>query len=305
MTSTQLKWIAVALAAAVVLWLGAELFTGKSDTVEQGALIGEISQESIDTVTFAKADSTVRLVRSADGTWQVNGFKAEPASITHLFEAFDDARTGELVAQSASSHERMGVGDTGATRVTVQQGDDTVLQLLVGKSGRQYGSVFVRSAGQDPVYLVKSDLGTFAGRSVNQWRDKRIATVDTSQVQTMSVERGSDRYTLSRDSTHWVLGDGSPTDSSHVVRMLGGFASLTATGDGFATAAQVDSADFDRPERAVTLLGGSGDTLASLVFDSTASGFWVRPRDGGTVYTLFRWKVDDIVPADSVIRKKE
>jgi len=305
MTSTQLKWIAVALAATVVLWLGAELLTGKSDTVEHGALIGELSQESVDTVTFAKPDSTVQLVRGSDGTWKVNGFKAEPASINHLFEAFDDARTGELVAQSASSHDRMGVGDTGATHVTVQQGADTLLQLLVGKSGRQYGSVFVRSVGRDSVYLVKSDSGTYAGRSVNQWRDKRIAVVDTSQVRTMSVERGSDRYTLTRDSTHWVLGDGSATDSSHVVRMLGGFVSLTATGDGFATPAQVDSADFDHPERAVTLLGGSGDTLTSLVFDSTSSGFWVRAHDGGTVYTLFRWKVDDVVPADSVIRKKE
>lgn len=304
MTSTQLKWIAVALAAAVVLWLGAEWVTGKSDTVPQGELMGDLSQESVDAVTFAKADSTIQLLRRADGTWEVNGYPAAPSAITDLFEGFDAARTGELVAQNASSHERMGVDSAEATRLLVEQGGDTVADLLVGKAGRQYQTVFIRLAGTDPVYLVKSQIGSFASRSVNDWRDKRIVAVDTSAVHSMSVQHGPDRYTLTRDSTRWVLDDGAQADSARAVRMLGGFSSLAATGAAFATPAQVDSADFDRPDRSVTVLNDAGDTLAALVFDSTSSGFWTRARDGGTVYLLYKWKVDDIAPADSVIRKQ-
>ena len=35
----------------------------------------------------------------------------------------------------------------------------------------------------------------------------------------------------------------------------------------------------------------------ALTFDSTASGYWVRTSEGGTVYRLDSWHVDQLTPA--------
>lgn len=84
--------------------------------------------------------------------------------------------------------------------------------------------------------------------------------------------------------------------------MLGQYSPLDASG--FATEQQVDSVDFEPPDRSVTMLGQSGDTLAAIVFDSTAAAFWARMSPEGTVYRLLQWKVNQMVPADSTLRER-
>jgi hypothetical protein len=72
----------------------------------------------------------------------------------------------------------------------------------------------------------------------------------------------------------------------------------------FATDAQADSLDFAHPARTLTVLGARNDTLLHLVFDSTASGTWVRRAAGGPVFRLDFWRADQLTPADSALRKK-
>jgi hypothetical protein len=79
---------------------------------------------------------------------------------------------------------------------------------------------------------------------------------------------------------------------------------VEAQGSAFATPAEADSADFARPDARVTLFGAEGDTLAALVFDSTAAGYWVRHAQGGTVYRMYGWKVDEILPIDTTLRAR-
>ena len=83
-------------------------------------------------------------------------------------------------------------------------------------------------------------------------------------------------------------------------RLLGQYGPLTATG--FPTEAQLGSANFDRPDLSVTILGLNGDTLAAMVFDSAAAAYWLRRESDGTVFRVLRWKVDQLAPADSTLR---
>ena len=142
-------------------------------------------------------------------------------------------------------------------------------------------------------------------RNVNEWRDKRILVVEPDSIGGIDVERGRIRYTLERRDGVWSLADGSAVDSVRVARLVEAFRTVEAQGEAFATPAQGDSADFTRPERQVRLVGTDGAELAALSFDSTDTGFWVR-RDGReTIYLLNRWKVDDLTPTDSAVRRKE
>jgi hypothetical protein len=44
--------------------------------------------------------------------------------------------------------------------------------------------------------------------------------------------------------------------------------------------------------------------MLTLLFDSTASGFWVRPDTGTTVYRMDAFTADRLAPADSTLKYK-
>ncbi len=305
MTVQQLRRIGIALVVAFGLWGLAQILGGGGDEIAQSDVLRAIQAEEVDTVEFAGAADTVRLVQVTPGTWFVNGYTASPDAVAELFAGLAEGATGELVARSATSHERMGVDDVGGKRLRFVRGDQTLATLMLGGQGRAYRTIYARRAGEDEVYLLEGQLATLANRPVSDWRDKRIVAVTPDSIARVVVGRGRTSYTLVRGDSAWTFADGTSTDSAAVARLIGEFGSLAAQGNAFATPAEADSTDFSRPDRHLTLSGASGDTLAALVFDSTASTFWVRHLDGGTIYRLYQWKVDDLTPADSTLRKRD
>ncbi len=100
----------------------------------------------------------------------------------------------------------------------------------------------------------------------------------------------------------WAFDDGAAADSAAVREWLDELRDITAQGSAFATPAELDSLDFTRPERRLTLVQTGHDTLAVLLLDSIASGFWAQREAGGPVYRLYTWRVDELTPADSTLR---
>ena len=302
MTAAQLKRAAIVLAVVLLLWVAAELLGGRGDRLETVRLAESLNATEVDTVLIESSEDTVRLVRTSSVSWTVNGYAAGSTAVDELFVALADSQEAALVAESPTSHGRMGVDSAGGKRLRIVHGDRTLVDLVVGKSGRAFQTVYVRPSGDDRVYLQSGRLGSLIARSVTDWRDKQIVGVEPDEVTRVTVERERRRYTIVRGDSAWTFSDGGATDSAEVGQLLDNFRSLRTEGVGFASDAQVDSADFVRPDRRVTLVSDGGDTLAALLFDSTAAGFWVRGAGGGAVYHLFRWKVDDITPVDSVLR---
>jgi hypothetical protein len=301
-TPRQLLHIGIALAAALFLWGLATIFGGGGDTIEEQELLPALSADGVDVVEIVGGEEAVRLARAADGEWSVNALPASPVALDELFQAASQPMRGSLVARSVASHERLGVDSAKGKRLLVLRGGDTLVDLVVGNQGRQFRTVYVRRGGEADVYQVLGGLGALVGRTVTDWRDKRIVVLTPEQIARVTVERGSDRYTLVRADDGWGFADGAAADSTAMEALLRQFSDISAQGSAFATPAQADSADFGRPDRSLTLLGEGGDTLAALVFDSTDAGYWVQRSAGGTVYRLYAWKVDDITPHDSTLR---
>jgi hypothetical protein len=302
-TPRQLLHIAIALVAALFLWGLVTIFGGGSDTIEEQELLPALSADGVDVVEIVGGEEAVRLTRAADGEWSVNEHPASPVALDELFQAASEPMRGSLVARSVASHERLGVDSARGKRLRALRGRDTLVDLVVGNQGRQFRTVYVRRGGDADVYQVRGGLGALVGRTVTDWRDKRIVVLTPEQIARVTVERGSGRYTLARADGGWGFADGAAADSTAVEELLRQFSDISAQGSAFATPAQADSADFGRPDRSLTLLGEGGDTLAALVFDSTEAGYWVRRSEGGPVYRLYAWKVDDITPHDSTLRR--
>jgi hypothetical protein len=305
MTGRQLALLAAVLGALLLLWGGASLTRrgsfGKSES--DRFIIPAVGKNEVDTVIIARPSDTTRLARRDSTRWTVNGNPAAASAIHDLFAALaDTVRETELVAARPGSHAGLGVDSAKGTRVRLVRGDSALADLVVGNRSPDLDGGYFRAPTDSSVYLVRGSLAEVLSKSSDEWRDRRIAGVMADSVARIEVSRGRGSYSVRRDGTGWKLGP-AKADSAAMAGLLDAYRQVEAAG--FASPAQADSARFARPDRRATLLRADGSRLLNLAFDSTATGFWARAGDGGTVYRMDSWGVDQLTPPDSTLRAKK
>jgi len=286
-----------ARAVLLVLWGVFTLFRGGLGESGAGLALPAVTTADVDRIEILGAD-TLRLERAAEA-WTVNGVAADPAEVRKLFAALSDTvATSELVARSAASHARLGV-DSAGRRLVLRQGSEVLLDLVVGNRGSGFGSVYARLPDRDEVYQVRGPLGGLVDRDANAWRSRRVAGIAPDDVGRIVIRRGGAETVLVREGDGWLVGDAA-ADSGAVGRLLGALRDIAAIG--FATPAELDSLDFDRPDRRLTVLSRGADTLLDLLVDSVAAGFRVRTAARPDVYQLDFWRVNELTPAPETLR---
>ncbi len=300
MNTAQLKRIVVVFVVVLLLWGTLEIVGKARDERETVSLLPAIERNDLDLVRIERESDTVELRLSAD-SWTVNGYAASSDAVRELFDAVLEPVDGELIATGAGVHVRMGVDSVTGKRLEFRSGEQLVAGVIFGKRGRGFNTSYVRPVDELSVYQYNGRLTSLVDRRIEDWRDKVIVQVEADSVGRVAVRRGRERFSVERVDGGWRLNSTEEADSAAVARMLGRYGSVTASG--FPTEAQADSVDFRRPDRAITLLGLTGDTLAALLLDSTQAGFWVRHASGGTVYKILQWAADQLVPADSTLTR--
>lgn len=300
MSPRQLRLIVLTLAVVLLLWGASERFSRGSDTVTGGFSLGAPAPSAVDTISLIKGKDSIVLAKQSATVWTVNGRRAAPDAVNELFQALHDSAPPELVAQDSSSFGRLNIDNAAGRRLRIRGAGKPLLDVIIGARGSEFGSAYVRRPGDSHVYLWRGRLASLADRTADEWRDKRIAVVGPDSVTLVDVERGKERYTLTRAGKAWKL-DRAAADSGAVSRLLEKYRTVTAAG--FASPAQADSARAQRPARRLTLRSARG-TLVALVFDSIPGAFWVRRTGGvapggepGGVYRMNAWDVDGLTPA--------
>jgi hypothetical protein len=305
MSPHNLKLIAVGLALLLLLWGASALLSRGSDSVRGSLDLHAPAMADVDAITIVKSADTIALARqsAAPTAWTVNGHPAALASVTDLFQALRDTSPPELVAQDSSSFRRLQVDSAGGRWLRLRRSGKVQLELVVGGRGTDFESAYLRRPGDAHVYLWHGRLGALVDRTLDDWRDKRIATLAPDSVAALEVVRGKERYALTRAGRAWKM-NGAAVDSGAVARYLDRLKTITAAG--FATQNEIDSTRAARPGRRLTVRGArggrGGGVLLSLAFDSTAGAFVVRhvagaEGEGATVYRMNTWDVDGLTPA--------
>jgi len=304
MSSKQLVRLAAALGLLVIVWGVLALVRRPPEDKSVSLAIPRVDTAAVDTMVLTKARDTAVITRSGK-QWSTNGFPADSQSVAMLLAALaDTAHPTELVAQNSSSHERLGVTGDSALHAVVHTRGTTkpALDLIAGSRTGDYGGVFVRRNGDDAVYTLRGGLFDAFTRSLDDWRDKRIASVVADSVAAIEVHHGGRGYTLKRSGKAWTLSSGKPADSSAVSNLLGDYRDLRASG--FPARAQGDSLDFAHPTASARLLSKAGKPLAELALDSTAGGMWARASSNPAVFKLDTWIWGQLVPAESTLVAK-
>jgi hypothetical protein len=295
----HLRVIAIGVLVLLVLWGASERWSRRPDTIPPALRLPPVGAGAVDTILIAHGPDSVLLAKQPSGTWTVNRHPANQSGVDDLFQALGDSVRPELVAESPSSFARMGVDSASGRMVRLSGGGKPLIHMFVGDRGPGSDGSYVRLAGDSHVYLWAGRLPTVAQRAPDDWRDHQIGAVAPESIAVVEIQRGTKRTTLRKQGATWVLASGARADSSAVARLLDHFRKVTAAG--FASERQADSLTFGRPERRVAVRGAA-HTLLALVFDSTAGAFWARTPEGGAVYRLDFWQVDQLTPAEDALK---
>ncbi|MFL5494425.1 MAG: DUF4340 domain-containing protein [Gemmatimonadales bacterium] len=302
MSPRQLARIAIAFGVLLLLW-GAAALARRRESIPPAAdrfTLPHVARNAVDSVHIDRPGDTTVLVRR-DTVWRANGHPSSAQAVSDFFAALaDTAPASELVAERRASQPGLGVDSVGGTRVRIFGKGRTLADFVAGHRTPDLGGIYLRRSGQEVSYLVRGGLAAALDRSGSEWRDRRIAGVPAESIAAVEVSRGARHYALRRSAGRWGLAPGGAADSGAVASLLGRYRTIEAAG--FASPAQADSARFERPDRRVRLLREDGTPLLALQFDSTGTGFWVRPDTAKTVYKLEAWTADQLTPADSTLR---
>jgi hypothetical protein len=314
MREATLKRLLLALAALAVVYggvrLGSHLLRPRADSGgELAAVLAQIAGDSIREVLItppawmgAPVVTLSRAVSAADGSavWTVNGKATDESNVESTLQALRAGKVTDLVAQSATSHARLGVTSDSAWTVVVRgaRGDATV---LVGNPGRGYDRTHLRLPSGDDVHEVSGGLRFAVANPPSHWRNKVVARVDTAAVRTLVIERDRTEYRVARSDSVWssAPGGGGSVEGVRIVDVLGELARFDAVGTPDDTVAFAG-----RERRRVLALGGVGDTLALVEFAGDSTRWLARARGHPDLFEVSGYRVDRVTPRrGDVIRR--
>lgn len=296
MTDQGLKKLVGALAVLVGLWGITALLGGPGQgsigaSGEIASFFDDVDGPSLVGVSVVGPAGTLELERQESG-WTVNGFRADEATVARFLVAVTTARVGELTATNPDNHERMGVSEARASRVTFLTGGGTS-ELLLGDSGRRFQTSYIRLPDEDAVYLLEGDLGPQLRQRPDDWRNRTMAQVDTATVARLVIERQDGAYTLERGDGPWSFQEGGATTGMTVSNILGELANLQATG--FYT----ESDSVARLPRASTTraFDASGALLSEIVVGDGETDRWARTVGDDALYRLSSFRAGRLAPS--------
>ena len=301
MSATHLKAIAIGVAVLLALWGASEWWSRRTDATAAKLRLPALSASEVDTVAMTHGADTMILAKQSTGGWTVNAYPASSSAVGDLFQAFRDSVQPQLVAESPSSFARIGVDSGSARFVRVVGGGKTLARLFVGGPPGS-NAAYVRLPGDVRTYQWSGQLPILVARPVDGWRDRLIGAVAPESIAVVEIQRVGKRATLRKRGSAWVLSSGKPADSAAVARLLERIRTVTASG--FATDQQADSLRSARPRRRLLVRGSGDHVLMALLFDSLPGGFWVRKPEGGTVYRLDTWQVDQLTPGEDALKAR-
>jgi hypothetical protein len=296
MSPRTLKRLLGALGAAAAVWLVVFLVSNRE--VSEPAIEGSIatffegvSDSTLDAVRFTRPDGSVEL-RKVGADWEVNGFRSDSGAVARFFGVLAESRVESLAANNPSNHARMGVSVDSAAAMVLEAGGAT-RTLLIGLDGPRAVTMYARMPDEDAVYLVASGLRAYAHRQLEDWRNRRMLAIDTSQVRRIAVTRERASYELVRADSVWTFANGSPTDARQVQGILnelqGGLVASRFV-------APTDSIGLLPQGGSTTAYGPNGEQLAVVTVGSGSGDRWGMVAGDSVRYRLASFRVDAIVP---------
>jgi hypothetical protein len=227
------------------------------------------------------------------GSWKITSpveYRANEQAVTAVLDALKSLQLEDVISTNPKNQGTYQVDSMG-TRVQAQEGDKTVLEIVVGKNTPDFGHTYVRPASTQDVYRAVGVLSYNFNKRPDDWRDKAILSVNPSNVDKVVLEYPKEKrqVVVARvDSTWTVAADGKPpekADSTSASQLVNSAANLTTAN--FATPEEAAAADFTQPTFRLLVEADGGPQTVDFV-EAGENKVYARKTGDTTTYQLYK-----------------
>lgn len=334
MNSKKIISLAVLLALAIVAIVLVKTLGNRKPSEETLKFFPAASEKMIGSVLIKDAQNQVMLKRKGDGWFMVpkeaipasmkkgSGlagaigesntsspkppaglsaaeFPADSGTIAQLLQNIVAMKKNTLISENPANQAAFEVDSAKGLNVeTFDINGKSLGNVILGKNGADYNSIYARSIGSNTVYLML-DVSRYAfATDNNRWTDKSIMKFDKATVKQVSIaKKGAPAIVIAKgDSAKkgWQLlappkkpNDTNKIDSTKVDELLGALSGLMAAEYEYGTPAD-STIGFSDPSIIVTL-NFAGGTTRTLVIGNQKAGqskFWVKVPEKQFIYLI-------------------
>jgi hypothetical protein len=208
------KLISLGIAVLVLLGLTGVLYWSNrhpkpspETPATSGPVILNLNPASVTALTLAvKGSPPISLARQGDN-WQITALEKIPADseeVAGLLQELNPLNAQELVAANAADLKPFGLDDP-AIALTILEKGQPAQRLLVGDNTPVGSSAYAMIAGTGRVYTTSLEKKNVLNKNLTLFRDKRLLTETTSQMQRISLTHAGQTVTLAREAGGWRM----------------------------------------------------------------------------------------------------
>ncbi|MFH1724036.1 MAG: DUF4340 domain-containing protein [Elusimicrobiota bacterium] len=255
-------------------------------------------------IEIRKPDAATTLVK-ADAGWSLESpfkFAADGSAVEQLLEKLAAATLSEPLSSDPRRHADFNVDRSSALHLQgfPEGGEGPGLDLLIGRQGGDYDSLFVRRPGTDEVREARGIARYQIDKKAGEWADKLVCGIGTEKVTSIEIHSPGGVVRLQRKQDKWRLGASEEplppeTVTEQVEPMLTKLSDLKA--DSVSPETELSSVllrGLAKPELRVVVgyrdEAGDGEKAPRKSLELS-----VGPEDTGSRYPLRKAGVDGVV----------
>jgi len=170
-------------------------------TVKESFISTDTSQ--VDYVHIRNKDGEITMKRIG-GTWRITDpydYPANPSYVETLIKKLVDLKYESLITSRKDKYEDFEVEGEEAAYVEVGKEDEVVDKFYCGKPSKTYTHTYLRKADSDEVWLVAGTPRSSFTRKPNDWRDKKILSLDKTMLERVLLKFPDETVELTRSIT--------------------------------------------------------------------------------------------------------
>lgn len=286
--------VALVLALALLVRGG-----NRADNTASGLLFPKATAADARKIEITPKEGDASLLEKRGEEWVVasqGGFRADAEAVNALFEKVATIEAGNVISKSAEKRSLFEVDSTGLWIKILAEGDKPVADFVIGKSGPDFQSNYVRPSDGDEVYLSSELIRSAFDKGRRGWRDRKILAFAAEEVTAVRFTNGDTTIALRKGGEGMWTVEGDETRVARAPILDGVLRTLSRyMTDDFADSVAADTAGFSPPARTieVTLSAGEPQVLEVGAMKSPTQ-YWVRRKGQEMIFVVSKGRVETL-----------
>jgi hypothetical protein len=181
----------------------------------------QFNAEKVDSIIITKPQESLKFAY-LDGGWKIYIDsllrQANQQMVDEIVKMISDIQVGGVESENPDRQDLYQVDTASGSLIQAYVGDTLAASFILGKNAQGYNYSYIRKTGSNQVYRAKDVTSYSFDKPAKNWRDKTIASVDTSMLSTVIFQYPDEKFSLERQDSLWfVMGD-KITGSAPAVR---------------------------------------------------------------------------------------